>query len=398
MAWQRILGSAIVLLGIGGGCESSPGVLARNQFLQDPELFAAIARNGNQTGETTRGQKPDAKPPGSLLDVPPERPADAPHNSSTGTIRAVVNDQAILDEEVRAAAYGELLRASYLPEPERSRRSAEIYNETLNKIIEREIVLQKAIELLKKNGERFLKQLEKAAHEGFDKQVVAAVKKANNFKTDAEVERYFAEQGVALSSVRRSWERNFMEFEYLRNLVFPLLETRVNHQMIVDYYEKHPEEFQVTDNVKWQDLFVATAKHGSREETRAFAASLADRARKGADFVKLVKENDDGDSTLRDGDGVGSKRGEIKPAEAERLLFRMADGQVGDLIEMPSGFHVIRLVHRQNAGQLPFDEKVQKQIRDKLRNEVFQTEIKKIVRELKRKAVVVIAQRPNNAN
>jgi parvulin-like peptidyl-prolyl isomerase len=395
MAWQRIVGSALVVLSIGGGCESSRGTLARNQFLQDPELFAAIARNGNQTGDAARGQKPDAKPPTSLLDVPPERPADAPHNSSTGTIRATVNDQAILDEEVRAAAYGELLRATALPEPERSRRTAEIYNDALNRIIEREVVLQKAFELLKKNGERFLKKLQEAAHEGFDKQVLAQVKKSNNFKTDAEVERYFAEQGVQLSSVRRSWERNFMEFEYLRNQVFPLLETRVNHQMIVDYYEKHPEEFAVTDNVKWQDLFVATAKHGSRDEARAFAASLVAQARKGADFVKLVKEHDDGDSTLRDGDGVGSKRGEIKPAEAEALLFRLADGQVGDPIEMPSGFHIVRLVHRQKAGQLPFDEKVQKQIRDKLRNEFFQTEIKKIVRELRRKAVIVIARNTN---
>jgi parvulin-like peptidyl-prolyl isomerase len=395
MGWQRIVGSALLVLGVGGGCESSAGTQARNQFLQDPELFAAIARNGNQSSETARGQKPDTKAPASLLDVPPERPADAPHNLTTGTIRAVVNDQAILDEEVRAAAYGELLRANVLPEPERSRRTTEIYNDALNRIIEREVVLQAAITLLKKNGERHLNKLREAAHEGFDKQVLAAVKKSNNFKTDAEVERYFAEQGVALSSVRRSWERNFMEFEYLRNVVFPLLETRVNHQMIVDYYEKHSEEFQVTDNVKWQDLFVATAKHGSRDEARAFAASLADQARKGADFVKLVKEHDDGDSTLRDGDGVGSKRGEIKPAQAEAILFRLADGQVGDPIELPTGFHVVRLVHRQNAGQLPFDDKVQKQIRDKLRNEFFQTEIKRIVRDLKRKAVIVIARNSN---
>jgi hypothetical protein len=399
MAWQRIVGGSLVALAfVGTGCESSPKTQARNQFLEDPDLISAIARNGGGGGDAVRGQKPDARPTATPLDVVPARPADAPDTPSSGVIRAVVNDQAILDDEVRATAHGELLRASYLPEPERSRRTAEVYNIALNKIIDREIVLQDAFKMLKargKAGEQMINKLKNAAHEGFDSQVLKPIKKANQFKTEAEVTRYFTESGVALASIRRAWERNFMEFEYLRTVIFPLLETRVNHLMIQEYYEKHPEEFLVTDSVKWQDLFISTAKHGSREAARALAESLVDQARKGADFVKLVKENDDGDSTLRDGDGVGSKRGEIKPVEAETMLFNLADGQVGDAIELPTGFHVVKLIHRQIAGQLPFDETVQKRIRDKLRNEFFEREQKRIVHELRQKAVVVIAQRPN---
>jgi hypothetical protein len=402
MAWRRIIGSAVVVpLFALGGCESSPTTLARNQFLQDPGMMAAIARNGNPGPDVSRGQKPDARTASaSLLDQPPDRPPDLGNSAPVATIRAIVNSAAILDEEVRSTAYGELMRASYLPEPERTRRTAEVYNAALNRIIEREIVLQDAFKRLHerggKEGDRFVKKLTDAAHDEFDKQVIKGVKKANRFKTDAEVERYFADMGMSLKSVRRQWERNFMEFEYLRNRIFPLLETRVNHQMIVDYYEKHPEEFTVNESMKWQDLFVSTAKHGTREEARTFAESLADQARHGASFATLVKDNDDGDSSLRDGDGVGSKRGEIRPAEAEAALLKMTDGQVGALIELPTGFHVIKLVHHQVAGLLPFDQKVQKDIRDKLRGKVFEDEKKKIVDELTRQATVVIARRAAN--
>jgi parvulin-like peptidyl-prolyl isomerase len=401
MAGHRIVGLALVIHACTlAGCESSKSTVVHNQFLQDPEVMAAIARNGAPAPgiDATRGQKPDVRP-ASLLDVPPERPADVTNSLPTVVIRAVVNGQAILDEEVRASGMRDLLRANQLPEPERSRRTTEIYNETLNSVIEREVVLQDAFDRLQgndKGGSRYVNKLKEAAKDEFDKQVLKTFKNANHFKTDEEVKRAFtAETGLSLSSFRRQWERNFMEFEYLRTRIFPLLETRVNHKMIADYYETHPEEFQVSDSVKWQDLFVACSKYGSREEARAHAESVADQARKGADFAKLVKEHDDGDSSLRGGDGVGSKRGEIRPAEAEPALFKMSDGQVGALIEMQSGFHIIKLVHRQVAGQLPFDDKVQKQIRDKLRGLMFEAEKKRIVQELKRKAVVEYAKLAN---
>ena len=60
-------------------------------------------------------------------------------------------------------------------------------------------------------------------------------------------------------------------------------------------------------------------------------------------------------------------------------------------MELETGFHVVRLVKRQHAGRMPFDEKVQKQIRDKLRNQVFQREMKRLVDSLKRTAVIEIA-------
>jgi peptidyl-prolyl cis-trans isomerase SurA len=396
MTWQRIIGPAL-LASVLSGCESSAPTLARNQFLQDPELMTAIGRNGGQGTEVTRGQKPDARPPSSLLDVQPERPADAGNSQLAVSIVAIVNNQAILDEEVRASAYGDLLRANYLAEPERSQRKKEVFTAALNRIIEREIVLIDAFKRLEQNGggTRFVNKLKETAKDQFDKQVVNGVKNANHLKTDEEVKRYFAELGVALSSVRRQWERNFMEFEYLRNRIFPLLETRVNHQMIAEYYDKHTEEFQIADSVKWQDLFVAASRHASREEARSHAEALAEQARQGADFVKLVKQNDDGDSTLRDGEGVGNKRGEIKPAEAEAVLFKLTDGQVGALIEIPTGFHVVKLVHREVAGQRPFDGTVQKQIRDKLRGEVYEVEKKKIISELKQLAVVEYARKAN---
>jgi parvulin-like peptidyl-prolyl isomerase len=402
MGWQRILGSALVGFSLGTvGCETSQRTLTRDQFLQDPELLSAVHRDGGPAPEVTRAQKPETRPPTTLLDVAPDRTVDVSYGQRAATIRAVVNDQAILDEEVRANAYRDLFQAAMLPEPERTRRTTEVFNEALNRLIDRELVLQEMYDLFGpkgkagKGGSKVLTKLQEAAREAFDNQLLKPLKAANHIKSDEDIKRIFAEQGLSLYSVRRQWERNFMELEYLRQRIFPLLDTRVNHQMIAEYYDSHPEEFKVSEGVEWQDLFVAAAKFPSRAEARAFAESLAEQARNGADFAKLVKEHDDGDSTLRGGAGVGGKRGEIRPPEAEDHLFTLTDGTVGPIIELPSGFHVIKLVHRQQAGLRPFDDKVQKQIRDKLRNDLSQVEVKRIVSSLRAKAVIEYARKAN---
>src|SRR5262249_25954347 len=112
----------------------------------------------------------------------------------------------------------------------------------------------------------------------------------------------------------------------------------------------------------------------------------------GEDFTKLAKEFDRGVASLHENaEGVGHKRGEINPPEVEKILFQLKEGQVGPVVEIHTGYHIVRVAKREYAGRMPCDEKVQKQIRDKLKNEVFVREMKRIVADLKRRAEIIIA-------
>src|SRR5262249_33609451 len=127
-----------------------------------------------------------------------------------------------------------------------------------------------------------------------------------------------------------------------------------------------------------------------RPDAQRFAEQLAAQAKNGEDFAKLAVY-DNGDSSYRHGEGYGKRRGEIKPTEAEAILFRMQPDQVGPAIEIPTGFHVIRLVKRDYAGLQPFDEKTQAEIRKKIENAVADREYKRLLNELKQKATIEIA-------
>jgi parvulin-like peptidyl-prolyl isomerase len=324
------------------------------------------------------------------LDMPPERSADIANAPAVARICATVNGEAILEEEVRAACFQTLAALAQLPDNERRQEANKVVNAALNQIVDREVVLQDMVAKLKVRAPKALEKLKEAAGKEFERQVLRSLRENGKFKSETELHDFFRSQGITLDVVRRQWERNFMAMEYLRNIA-AMGADKIGHPDALDYYVKHPDEFKVDDNVQWQDLFVASSKHPAREAAQAYAAALADRVQRGEDFVNLAREYDNGDSSLRsNAEGIGRKRGEIKPAEAADTLFKLKDGEVA-VIPISTGFHVVKIVHREYAGQLPFDAKVQKQVKEKLRNEMGQREMKRIVAELKRSAIIEFA-------
>lgn len=310
----------------------------------------------------------------------------------TVRIRAQVNNIAILDEEVRQSCYRQLVEARALPEPERANREKEILERSLQDLIDREVILQDLFARVASVRPQYMDKLKDAARKEFERQVrsmKANVRKAGiEVQKDEDLDKILRQQGQSLEFLRRQAERQFMAMEYMRSRIFPKVE-HIGHEQIVEYYRQHAEEFRVQDSVRWQDIFIDVGRFANRDEARKFAEQLAERARKGEDFSRLLAY-DNGDSSYRNGEGYGQKRGEIKPAEVEPILFRMHDQEVGPVIGLANGFHVIRLVKRQYAGLKPLDAKTQEEIRRKLQNEVADREYKRLLAELKRRATVEI--------
>jgi len=388
--WRRLVGaSAVGLAAALVGCVGDQS----GRINYHPDVIGQIAAVGaGEPSGVARAQKPDGQSGDGLPVLPCEATSEAAHGSAAAHIAVTVNGQAILSEEVHALAYAPLMDAQRIPDPaERARKTREATAKALDELIEREVVMQDVTAKLKAhNNEKSLKKLEEAARKEFEKQWLNPLIKANNCKDKADFARFLKSQNLSLEMVERHWERKFMSSEYLRSMVFDKL-GRVNHPEIEAYYKAHPDDFKVEDNLTWQDLFVDAGRFRSRDEARRFAQSLAQRIRNGEDMVKLVEQYDNGDSTLRNGAGLGAKRGEIQPPEAEAVLFSLKEGEVGPLVEMPGGFHVVRVTQREYAGVRPFDEKVQRQIRDKLRNDLAQREIRRMISDLKRKAIIEYA-------
>jgi parvulin-like peptidyl-prolyl isomerase len=367
-------------LSLGCQAEEKPRVAAGFQ----PDFTTLLKLPGSES-EVARAQKPgEAAKQKSLLEIGPDAPGS--RDARGARIRATVNGDPILDEEVLAAAFQSM--GGVRSEAER----ADIMNQKLNEIIDRELLMQDAVtKLNKRGGAKFLQELEKIAEREFDKQWLHRLMRANKISDERQFIRMLRDQGLPIELVRRQWVRNFISMEYARTRIEPSI-TRIGHEQIAEYYDSHPDDFKVQDSVVWQDLFIANARHPTPQAARQFAEVLLGRIRKGEDFARLAKEFDNGDSSSRENaEGIGTKRGQITPPEAEPVVFGLKQGEVGPLVEIETGYHIVRVVKRVYTGKRPFDDQTQKAIKEKLQNEVFQQEMRKLVNDLKRQAIIEVA-------
>jgi parvulin-like peptidyl-prolyl isomerase len=240
---------------------------------------------------------------------------------------------------------------------------------------------------LKKNGKmNIIDEIKEFAAQAADKQL-REIRKAYELKSEDEFKQILRLQGLTMPVIRRQIERQVMAEQYVTSLLKEKGH-RVGLSEMREYYDAHPDEFKAPDRVKWQHLFVSRARHGSAQAARDRAEEVRRKAVRGDDFAALVKQHDDGFAAKQNGFGTGEKRGEIQPIDLEQVVWSLKPGQMSEVIETPTGYHVVKVVERDYAGLRPFDSKVQGQIRDKLNRKLREAEYKKLVEELWRKGVV----------
>jgi parvulin-like peptidyl-prolyl isomerase len=145
----------------------------------------------------------------------------------------------------------------------------------------------------------------------------------------------------------------------------------VNPADIAKYYEANKEQYK---EVRVKALYIAfgDAPGARQSRTEAQAKDLATRLlaqiRTGADFVKLVKDNsDDQTSREKDGDFGTYRRTENIPDAIKNAVFALKQGGVSEPIPQPHGYYLLRA---EDVGYVP-EDKVQTDILLTLRQERY---------------------------
>lgn len=384
----------VTMLLAAAGCVSS-----RQQLLDSVPLSQADDLSQRDTARLSRMQRaePEKEPvmigrptPPPLQRVSHQEPATGPDGPVDGgrqvKVRAWVNGKPIFDEDIYFAILPALFKLQELPEAERARKHAEVYNAILEQFIERELLYQDAISKLMAANPKALKKIKAIAKEEFQKEVRKT--RERNKLTEEVFQKMLRAQGMTMESWERMEEKKFIANEYVASRIMGIVKSGVNHAELHDYYKTHLNQFQRVDSVKWQDIFIAVGpKHPSVADAHRHGEYLAARLRQGEPIANLLAEND---GPNPDGEGLGQRRGEIRPVELERYLFEMHDGEVGPVVDISTGCHVIRVVRREYGGQIPFNEETQRLIANKLRGEIFEREVKRILHDLKSRAVIEI--------
>jgi hypothetical protein len=177
-------------------------------------LAVGVAGGGVRLYWQRTGER-DSKPVAASSSARPQEPAAA----HAVRIAATVNGEAILADEVYAAACLSLPDAHALAATKRSQRITAAWRKTLDRVVEREVILQAAFTALKARNPEVVEKLQEVAANEFGRRWVKVATRSAGLKDDEELSASLRAQGTSLDAVRRQWEREFMAEEYLQNRV-----------------------------------------------------------------------------------------------------------------------------------------------------------------------------------
>jgi len=289
-------------------------------------------------------------------------------------IVAKVNDDIITKSDLEGeeqATVSELYRRYTGDELDRQVRAARQF--LLQRLIDRKILYHRAQRLydMDKMSDSFLKEF----------------KAQQQIKSDQELEKLLVQENMTLAELKARLVESFAPDQVVRYEVNDRVS--VGDKEIEAYYDSHPEEFDVAGEVTIREI-VVLAKPDEMEAKRAQAETVRARAAQaGADFSKVATEASDAGTKSAGGLLGPLKRGDLSK-QIEDVAFTLPVGEVGPVLEMPYGFHIVKVESRTDERRKPFTE-VHDQIRAKLENAKYRDALRAFLEKARSEATVEIS-------
>ncbi|MBI4162010.1 MAG: peptidyl-prolyl cis-trans isomerase [Acidobacteria bacterium] len=203
-----------------------------------------------------------------------------------------------------------------------------------------------------------------------------------------ELERLLRQEGMSLEGFLDSLVRVTVPQEILNYEVRS--KVHVGEEELRAHYEEHREEFRTPETVEFRELVVLAGPEG-REEARGRLVALRDRAAAGEDLEALIREHSEAPSRAEGGLVGPFERGDLV-GEIASISFSLRPGELSEVVELPHGFHLIRLEGHAEARIPPFEE-VRKRIEAGLRERVLGDRIQGYIRGLWEESFVYVYPR-----
>ncbi|MDQ6676173.1 MAG: peptidyl-prolyl cis-trans isomerase [Acidobacteriota bacterium] len=167
-------------------------------------------------------------------------------------------------------------------------------------------------------------------------------------------------------------------------------QTQVTAEDQKNFYESHKDRYT---EVKLQVLFLgftsnAVAKENPKKyrneaQTKALALKLRAEAKTGADFVRLVKQySEDDSSKAKNGEYGTVKLSDNLPADIKKAVFALKQGEVSEPIPQQNGYYLFRA---ESLGVRPYE-----QVKDDIYTELRDSRVRQWMEETQKGIAIKI--------
>lgn len=235
--------------------------------------------------------------------------------------------------------------------------------------------------------ERYAKEKEIKVEDSEIDKTIEGIKTRNGLDDKAFLAGLEA-QGLTLEKFRKTIETQILTQRITGMEVTGVMVTEEDAR---HYYEKHKREYLKPGRVRASHiLLLANESSGASQfqGARKKIDWLKDEILAGADFAEMARKFSQDPSASEGGDLGWFTRGEMLAA-FEDVAFSLDAGEVGGPVQTGYGFHLIKVMDKEEAEALPFSELADK-ITARLKNEAYQKKRMALVDRLRDQAYIEI--------
>jgi len=209
---------------------------------------------------------------------------------------------------------------------------------------------------------------------------LAVLMRDNQAETLQELDAILRRYGSSLSKQIRLYGEDRLGKDTVRRQVFTTDE--VSHQEMLDYFAANAADFAVPAKARFEILTVKLTNFRTRNEAWNTLAQMGNEVYFGAPFATIARKHSQEPHAQEGGLYDWTTQGSLASKPIDQAIFTLEPNKLSQIIEDERGLHIVRVLERTAAGQVPFQE-AQPKIKEAITLQKREAEYKKFVESLR---------------
>ena len=303
-----------------------------------------------------------------------------------GKIMARINGELILAGEILPQVENFLRQnRSQIPESQLAAVKRQGMETALRQLIDTKLLYS---EFRRKVPDEGRLEVEKRIAKQFESKVLPKMIEREEVAGRAELDAKLRATGSSLEARERAYIEGTLAQQWHRQSIDR--DPVISRAELLAYYEEHIAEYAFEARARWEEIMVRFDRYTTRDEAQRGMCGIGNDVMAGrVAFADAAKQHSHGFTSDKGGQHDWTTQGALVAKKIDEALFSpsLTVGAMSPILESESGYHIIRVVERQEAGRTPFVE-AQVEIRKILRKEKVGEESKAYLAKLRENARV----------
>jgi hypothetical protein len=216
---------------------------------------------------------------------------------------------------------------------------------------------------------------------------LALLMKEHNLETKAQLDEHLRTFGSSLDKQLAMFrEHHLGQQAVIKKIGKP---QELTHGELSDYYHKHADKFAILAKARFEllSVYFSRVEGRSTEEKRRAAwdklGEMGNAVYFGSPFAEIAKKFSHETNASLGGQYDWLSKGSLASEVIDEAVFSLPINRLSRRLEDERGFHIVRVLERQEARQIPFEE-AQKEIKEAINKERRSAKFKEVLESLKK--------------